>query len=147
MCVFVANFLPNSSVKKVWKSIHICWSYGQEFGVLFFWFTVYRWMDVAWSLSLCLFVMTVSPAKTVSLHPKWYLGQFELGPRNHIGSESTVGRGNFEGYMSHPVVQWTWLITSTLHLSIFTRRMLFLTPNQQCQSTEGQKLTIKINLI
>jgi len=28
--------------------------------------------------------------------------------------------------------------TPTPHLSIFTGLMLFLTPNQQCQSTEGQ---------
>jgi len=29
------------------------------------------------------------------------------------------------------------ITTSTPHHSIFTGRMLFLTPNQQCQSTEG----------
>jgi len=27
--------------KKIWKSVNIWWSYGQEFGVLFFWLTVY----------------------------------------------------------------------------------------------------------
>ena len=30
------------------------------------------------------------------------------------------------------------ITTSTPHYSIFTGRMLFLTPNQQCQSTEGK---------
>ena len=30
------------------------------------------------------------------------------------------------------------ITTSTPHHSIFTGRMLFLTPNQQCQSTEGK---------
>jgi len=29
------------------------------------------------------------------------------------------------------------ITTPTLHHSIFTGRVLFLTPNQQCQSTEG----------
>jgi len=29
--------------------------------------------------------------------------------------------------------------TSTPHHSIFTGEMLFLTPNQQCQSTEGDR--------
>jgi len=29
-------------VKKIWKSVNIWWSYGQEFGVLFFWLTVYK---------------------------------------------------------------------------------------------------------
>jgi len=33
---FVANLLPSLSVKNVWKSVNIRWSYGQEFGVLFF---------------------------------------------------------------------------------------------------------------
>ena len=33
---FVANLLPSPSVKKVGKSVHIWWSYGQKFGVLFF---------------------------------------------------------------------------------------------------------------
>ena len=28
--------MPSPSVKKVWKSVNIWWSYGQEFGVLFF---------------------------------------------------------------------------------------------------------------
>jgi len=37
---FVANLLPSPQVKKVWKSVNIWWSYGQEFGVLFFWLTV-----------------------------------------------------------------------------------------------------------
>ena len=30
------------------------------------------------------------------------------------------------------------ITTPTPHHSIFTVRMLFLTPNQQCQSTEGK---------
>ena len=30
------------------------------------------------------------------------------------------------------------MTTPTPRLSIFTHRMLFLTPNQQCQSTEGK---------
>ena len=34
---FVANLLPNSLVKKIWKSDISWWSYGHEFGVLFFW--------------------------------------------------------------------------------------------------------------
>jgi len=34
--VFVANLLPSPPMKKVWKSVNIWWSYGQEFGVLFF---------------------------------------------------------------------------------------------------------------
>jgi len=32
--------------------------------------------------------------------------------------------------------------TSTPHHSIFTGRMLFLTPNEQCQSTEGNMYDI-----
>jgi len=39
-CEFVANLLPSPRVKKVWKSGNIWGSYGQEFGVLFFWLTV-----------------------------------------------------------------------------------------------------------
>jgi len=38
---FVTNFLLSLTVKKLWKSVNIWWSYGQEFGVLFFWLTVY----------------------------------------------------------------------------------------------------------
>ena len=30
-----------------------------------------------------------------------------------------------------------WDVVATAHHSIFTGRMPFLTPNQQCQSTEG----------
>jgi len=37
---FVANLLQSPSLKKVWKLVNIWWSYGQEFGV-FFWFTAY----------------------------------------------------------------------------------------------------------
>ena len=33
---FMANLLPSPSVNKVWKSVNIWWSYGQEFGVLVF---------------------------------------------------------------------------------------------------------------
>jgi len=33
---FLANLLLSPKVKKVWKSANIWWSYGQEFGVLFF---------------------------------------------------------------------------------------------------------------
>ena len=32
----VTNFLLSLTVKKFWKSVNIWWSYGQEFGVLFF---------------------------------------------------------------------------------------------------------------
>ena len=35
------------------------------------------------------------------------------------------------------------ITTSTPHLSVFTGRMLFLQPNQQCQSTEGQTAHIQ----
>ena len=38
----VTNFLLSLTVKKFWKSVNIWWSYGQEFGVLFFWLTVYK---------------------------------------------------------------------------------------------------------
>ena len=37
---FVDNLLPSLLVKKIWKSDNIWWSYGQEFGVLFFWLAV-----------------------------------------------------------------------------------------------------------
>ena len=37
---FVANLLPSLLVKKFRKSDNSWWSYGQEFGVLFFWLTV-----------------------------------------------------------------------------------------------------------
>ena len=33
---FVTNFLLSLTVKEVWKSVNIWWSYGQEVGVLFF---------------------------------------------------------------------------------------------------------------
>ena len=33
---FVTNFLLSLTVKEFWKSVNIWWSYGQEFGVLFF---------------------------------------------------------------------------------------------------------------
>jgi len=35
------------------------------------------------------------------------------------------------------------ITTSTPHHSIFTDRMLFLTPNQQCQSTKGSRSQFK----
>ena len=38
---FVANLLQSRLVKKFWKSDNNYWSYGQEFGVIFFWLTVY----------------------------------------------------------------------------------------------------------
>ena len=38
---FVTNFLLSLTLKEFWKSVNIWWSYGQEFGVLFFWDTVY----------------------------------------------------------------------------------------------------------
>ena len=39
------------------------------------------------------------------------------------------------------------ITTPTPYHSIFTRRMLFLTPNQQCQSTEGIALTVQCNSV
>ena len=51
------------------------------------------------------------------------------------------------GFLDGSGISWTMckqsapcsrhITTSTPHHSIFTGRMLFLTPNQQCQSTEG----------
>ena len=47
-------------MKKVWKSVHIWWSYGQEFGFLFFWLMVYyhsqyhRQLTTNQKLKLCL---------------------------------------------------------------------------------------------
>jgi len=38
------------------------------------------------------------------------------------------------------------IITPTPHHSIFTGRVLFLTPNQQCQSTEGKTSAEKVDL-
>jgi len=38
---FVANLLMSQLMKKFWKSDNSSWSYGQEFGVLFFWLRVY----------------------------------------------------------------------------------------------------------
>ena len=38
---FVANLPVSLPVKEFWKSVNIWGSYGQEFGVLFFWDTVY----------------------------------------------------------------------------------------------------------
>ena len=32
----VANLLPSRLLKNFWKLVNICWSYGKEFGVLFF---------------------------------------------------------------------------------------------------------------
>ena len=37
----VTNFLLSLTLKEFWKSANIWYSYGQEFGVLFFWLTVY----------------------------------------------------------------------------------------------------------
>jgi len=39
------------------------------------------------------------------------------------------------------------ITTPTPHHSIFTGRMLFLTPNQQCQSTEVRAYTMNKNYI
>ena len=39
---FVTNFQLSLTVKELWKSANIWWSYGQELGVLFFWLTVYK---------------------------------------------------------------------------------------------------------
>jgi len=36
------------------------------------------------------------------------------------------------------------ITTPTPHHSIFTGRMLFMTPNQQCQSTEGKPVIIHV---
>jgi len=38
----VTNLLLSLTVKELWKSVNIWWSYGQEIGVLFFWLTVYN---------------------------------------------------------------------------------------------------------
>ena len=38
---FVTNYVLSLTVKEFWKSVNIWWSYGQELGVCFFWFTVY----------------------------------------------------------------------------------------------------------
>jgi len=54
------------TVKEVWKSVNISGSYGQEFSVLFIWFT------------------TVNPAKTTEPIEIWTRGS----PRNHV-----LGRG------------------------------------------------------
>jgi len=37
---FVTYFPLSLTVKEFWKSVNIRWSYGQEFGVFFFWLTV-----------------------------------------------------------------------------------------------------------
>jgi len=40
---FATNFLLSLTVKEFWKSVNIWWNYGQEFGVLFFWLTLYSY--------------------------------------------------------------------------------------------------------
>jgi len=51
---FVTNFLLSLTVNEFWESASIWWSYGQEFGVLFFWLTVYKQNGTYWNQSnLC----------------------------------------------------------------------------------------------
>ena len=55
---FVTNFLLSLTVKKIWKSVNIWWSYGQELGVLFF-------LTHSVLLLLLLFCFTVSRLEAV----------------------------------------------------------------------------------
>jgi len=43
-------------------------------------------------------------------------------------------------------LQTDYHISTTNSLKFFTGRMLFLTPNQQCQSTEGNRLTCVVTV-
>jgi len=42
---FIANLLVNRSVQEFWKSVSICWSYGQKASVLFFGSHCSIWTD------------------------------------------------------------------------------------------------------
>ena len=56
----VANLPVSLPVKEFWKSVNICGSYGQEFGVLFFWDTVYNMKSnvISWSQVLLAWAFT-----------------------------------------------------------------------------------------
>jgi len=63
-----------------------------------------------------------------------------------------LNEARYDGVLGHSGISWTTqkqsaprsrqITTSTPHHSIFTGHMLFLTSNQQCQSTEGNSYQI-----
>jgi len=78
--VLVANLPVSLPVKKIWKSVNIWGSYGREFGVLFFWDTVYTALaqrralksetdrrTSAWYSSFCWITSTHSSARCIKL--------------------------------------------------------------------------------
>ena len=104
----VANLPVSLPVKEFWKSVNIWGSYGQEFGVLFFWDTVYIYilLDAAYwyrcnvvSLCVCLLVTTVSPTKAAE-QIEVPLGTWTWfkEPCIKLGPRSSQGRGNFGGH-------------------------------------------------
>jgi len=58
---FITNFLLCLQVKKLWKSVNIWWSYGQEFGVLFFWLTVYKKLSYRRRTARCVVSVETMP--------------------------------------------------------------------------------------
>ena len=77
---FVTNFLLHLTFKKIWKSVNIWWSYGQEFGVLFFWGTEYLRLLLVASLLILDYGATASSNPTLlssyvwsSILTPWYI--------------------------------------------------------------------------
>jgi len=82
------------------------------------------------------------------LHPTLPLFQDKLGSRPQKGKTSLdLNEARDDEVLGCSGISWTihkqsaphsiQITTPTPHHSIFTGRMLFLMPNQQCQSTEG----------
>jgi len=90
---FVTNFLRSLTVKELWKSSNIWWSYGQEFGVLFFlthgvhkwhmniittdtyWTRLLEFLDLSWRLKVATedsMMTSLFKADRIELKSSWW---------------------------------------------------------------------------
>ena len=81
---------------------------------------------------------------------KWPLFQDNLGKTSQDLNEATDKgvlrcRGNCWTMCKQSARHIRQITTPTPHHAIFTNRMLFLMPNQQCQSTEGAQRPVRIH--
>ena len=113
-----------------------------------------------WSVSLKADTVVSQPGVTKAKIAKVHTASTTLHPFNGVFSRTTWVRRYQKGKTSLDLneardvgvwdgsgISWTirkksaprsrQITTPTPHQSVFTGRMLFLTPNQQCQSTEG----------
>jgi len=103
---------------------------------------IYRPMPIDYQIKILLLPLLLHPFNGIFSETTW-VSRYQ----KRKSSRDLNDRQEMMGFWDGSGISWTTckqsalcsrqITTPTPHHSIFTGRMLFLTPNQQCQSTEG----------